>query len=175
LQSMHDEAARLTAILNGLDELTRAESSALNLRYEQIDLKSFLAAIIGRFERMFSDKNAEILLDCPDKLLLKADPDRLSQIVINLVTNALKAIDIGGRVSINAFTREHGVCLEVTDNGCGIDPQEIPYIFERFHKGRGDGLGLGLAIVKELVAAHNARIAVRSSAGGGTTFSIDFP
>jgi len=175
LQSMHDEAARLTAILNGLDELTRAESSTLNLRYEQIGLKSFLSAITGRFERMFSDKNAVILLDCPDNLLLKADPDRLSQIVINLITNALKAIDIGGRVSINAFTRERGVCLEVADNGCGIGAQEIPYIFERFHKGRGDGLGLGLAIVKELVAAHNAKIAVRSSAGGGTTFSIDFP
>jgi len=175
LQSMHDEAARLTAILNGLDELTRAESSALNLRYEEISLKAFLSAISGRFERMFSDKNAVILLDCPDNLLLKADPDRLSQIVINLVNNALKAIDIGGRVSISAFNREQGVRLEVADNGCGIDPQELPYIFERFHKGHGDGLGLGLAIVKELVAAHNARIAVRSSAEGGTTFSIDFP
>lgn len=175
LQSMHDEAARLTAILNGLDELTRAESSALNLRYEQIDLKAFLSAITGRFERMFSDRNAVILLDCPDDLLLKADPDRLSQIVINLVTNALKAIDIGGRVSISAFRRERSVCLEVADNGCGIDPQELPHIFERFHKGRGDGLGLGLAIVKELVAAHNARITVRSSTEGGTVFSLDFP
>ncbi|MDU0459348.1 MAG: ATP-binding protein [Geobacteraceae bacterium] len=175
LQSMHDEAARLTAILNGLDELTRAESSALNLRYEQIDLKAFLSAITGRFERMFSDRNAVILLDCPDDLLLKADPDRLSQIVINLVTNALKAIDIGGRVSISAFRQERSVCLEVADNGCGIDPQELPHIFERFHKGRGDGLGLGLAIVKELVAAHNARITVRSSTDDGTVFSLDFP
>lgn len=175
LQSMHDEAARLTAILNGLDELTRAESSALNLNYEQISLKAFLSAITGRFERMFSDKNAVILLDCPDDLQLKADPDRLSQIVINLVTNALKAVDIGGRVSICAFRRERGVCLEVTDNGCGIDPQELPHIFERFHKGRGDGLGLGLAIVKELVAAHNARITVRSSTDDGTVFSLDFP
>lgn len=175
LQSMHDEAARLTSILNGLDELTRAESSALNLRYEQLELKPFLATITGRFEKMFVEKHAVILLDCPDELTLHADPDRLSQIIINLLANALKAIERGGRVSISAFLQEPGVCLSVSDNGCGIEQQEIPHIFERFYKGSGGGLGLGLAIVKELVAAHGGTIAVRSGNRAGTTFSLNFP
>lgn len=175
LQSMHDEAARLTAILNGLDELTRAESSVMNLRCEQIRLKQFLSAITGRFERMFAEKNAIMLLDCPDNLTLQADPDRLSQIVINLITNAFKAIGIGGQVLIRTFLKEGDIQLEFSDNGCGIDPEDIPHILERFFKGPGDGLGLGLAIVKELVAAHGGTISVQSKSGNGTTFFLSFP
>lgn len=175
LQSMHDEALRLTAILNGLDEVTRAESSVLNLHCEEISLKPFLLAITGRFERIFTEKDARIRLECPDDLTLYADPDRLSQIVINLVSNALKAIAHGGQVTISAFRRESGICLELADNGCGIEPQEIPHIFERFYRRGGDGLGLGLAIVKELLTAHGASIAVQSRIGAGTTFSLAFP
>lgn len=175
LQSMHDEASRLTMILNGLDELTRAESSLLTLRREQIDLKPFLEAITGRFERIFSEKNAVILLDCPGNLTLSGDPDRLSQIIINLITNAQKAVGTGGRVSLIALKAENGICLEVADNGTGIAEEDIPHIFERFYKGAGGGLGLGLAIVKELVAAHGGSIEVRSSAGKGAKFIVTFP
>lgn len=175
LRSMHDEALRLTAILNGLDELTRAESSVLNLRCEEISLKPFLLAITGRFERMFCEKDALIQLECPDDLTLYADPDRLSQIVINLISNALKAITTGGQVTISAGRQETGICLEVADNGCGIEAQEIPHIFERFYKGSGNGLGLGLAIVKELLAAHGGTVAVRSSTKAGTAFTLFFP
>lgn len=175
LQSMHDEATRLTSILNGLDDLTRAESSMLDLRQEQIELKTFLEAITTRFERIFSEKRAVILLDCPEHLMLSADPDRFSQIMINLISNALKAIAIGGRVSIIALRGENVVRLEVADNGRGIASEEIPHIFERFYKSTGDGLGLGLAIVKELVAAHGGTIEVRSAIGMGARFIVDFP
>jgi two-component system sensor histidine kinase BaeS len=175
LQSMHDEATRLTSILNGLDELTRAESSVLNLRREQIELKAFLSAIVGRFERLFSEKHAVILLDCPDNLTLSSDPDRLSQIIINLVTNAIKAIVIGGRVSIIATREKDIVRIEVADNGGGISEEDIPHLFERFYKGAGDGLGLGLAIVKELTAAHGGSVKVKSIINKGATFSLNFP
>jgi two-component system sensor histidine kinase BaeS len=175
LQSMHDEATRLTSILNGLDELTRAESSVLNLRREQVELRPFLSAITGRFERLFSEKHAVILLDCPDNLTLSADPDRLSQIIINLITNALKAIEVGGRVSIIATREKNIVRLEVADNGKGISEKDIPHVFERFYKGAGDGLGLGLSIVKELVAAHGGSVEIRSSIKEGARFCISFP
>jgi len=175
LQSMHDEASRLTTILNGLDDLTRAESSVLSLERESFALQPFLSAIAGRFERLFAEKNAVLLLECPDELMLRADPDRVSQIVINLLSNALKAIDAGGRVTIVASGEEHTVCLEITDNGTGIAEEDCDHIFERFFKGAGNGLGLGLAIVKELVAAHGAEIAVKSRPGEGTSFRIVFP
>lgn len=175
LRSMHDEAARLTSILNGLDDLTRAESSVLSLQKETFALTSFLSAICGRFERLFAEKNSVLLLDCPDDLLLCADPDRVSQIVINLLTNALKAIGTDGRVTIVASRQEHAVCLEISDNGAGIAEEDSAHVFERFFKGTGGGLGLGLAIVKELVAAHGGEIAVRSRPGEGTSFQIVFP
>jgi len=175
LQSMHDEAARLTSILNGLDDLTRAEAGALCLQRESFALQPFLSAIAGRFERLFAEKNAVLLLDCPADLALFADPDRVSQIVINLVTNALRAISAGGRVTIAAIRQEDTVCLEVTDNGTGIAEEDVPHIFERFYKGAAGGLGLGLAIVKELVAAHGAGITVASRPGEGSVFSITFP
>lgn len=174
LQSMHDEAARLTSILNGLDELTRAESSLLNLQREKIALKPFLSAITGRFERLFAEKNAVLLLDCPDNLQIDVDPDRVSQIVINLVSNALKAIAVGGRVTVVGTDRSDSVCLDVSDNGAGIAAEDIPHVFERFYRGKGDGLGLGLAIVKELVGAHGGAVAVRSAPGEGAVFTITF-
>ena len=175
LQSMHDEAARLTTILNGLDELTRAESSVLGLQRETVALKPFLSAIAGRFERLFGEKQAVLLLDCPADLMLCADPDRVSQIVINLLTNALKAISNGGRVSMVASRQAHAVCLEIIDNGTGIAEEDRAHVFERFFTGAGGGLGLGLAIVKELVAAHGGEVSVKSRPGEGTSFRIAFP
>jgi two-component system sensor histidine kinase BaeS len=176
LQSMHDEAARLATILNGLDDLTRAESSALSLQRETVALKPFLSAIGDRFERLFAEKNAVLLIDCPDSLMLRADSDRLSQILINLLSNALRAVDSGGRVSMVAYRGEAGdVCVTVADNGTGIAEEDIGHIFERFFKGTGGGLGLGLAIVRELVAAHGGTVSVTSRPGVGTSFLVRLP
>jgi len=175
LQSMHDEATRITAILNGLDDLTRAESSALCLQRETFALKPFLAAICGRFERLFAEKNADLVLECPDSLELWADPDRVSQIVINMLTNALRAINNEGQVTIAASAKGSWISLEIADNGTGIAEEEVAYIFERFFKGVSGGLGLGLAIVKELVASHGGTVTVRSGPGEGTSFVILLP
>jgi len=175
LQSMHDEAARLTSILNAVDDLTRAETAVLNLRYEVINLKSHLVAIVGRFERLFQEKNAILLLDCADDLKVQADPDRLSQILINLISNAHKAIPIGGRTTVVAALIDKMVCITVSDNGVGISETELPHIFERFYKGKDGGLGIGLAIVRELVNAHGGTVDVHSSVGEGTKFKILLP
>jgi len=175
LQSLHDEARRLTAILDGVDELSLAEAGSLNLHKETFILKPYLAAIVGRFERIFADKNAVLQLECPDDLQVNADPDRLSQIIINLVGNSLKAVASGGRVALVVFSDNSRVCLQVTDNGCGIPEVDLPHVFERFYKGKNGGLGLGLAIVQELVTAHGGTLSVRSSVGSGTSFSVIIP
>jgi two-component system sensor histidine kinase BaeS len=175
LQSLHDEARRLTAILDGVDELSRAEAGSLNLNRENFDLKPYLSGITNRFERFFADKRAVLLLDCPENIRIYADPDRLSQIIINLISNSLKAIDSGGRVALIAAVENEGVILEITDNGCGIPDEDLPHVFERFYKGKNNGLGLGLAIVQELVTAHGGTVSARSSAGSGTTFQVLLP
>lgn len=175
LQSLHDEARRLTAILDGVDELSRAEAGVLDLHKETFELKQYLATIVARFERLFADKHAVLLLDCPDNLRINADPDRLSQILINLISNSIKAVASGGRVTIVACSDGDRVCLEIRDNGYGIPEDDLPHIFERFYKGKNGGLGLGLAIVQELVAAHGGTVSVRSTAGSGTSFCMKLP
>ena len=175
LQSLHDEARRLTAIMDGVDELSRAEASTLSLQRETFALKPYLSIIAGRFERVFADKHALLQLECPDTLRINADPDRLSQILINLITNSLKAIAAGGRVTIAASSSNGGICLEITDDGCGIPEEDIPHVFERFYKGKNGGLGLGLSIVQELVTAHGGTVSLRSSRDSGTSFSVMMP
>jgi len=175
LQSLHDEARRLTVILDGVDELSLAEAGALNLRKEAFILKPYLAAIAGRFERTFADKNVVLQLECPDDLQVNADPDRLSQIIINLVSNSLKAVASGGWVSLVASCENNRVCLQITDNGYGIPAEDLPHVFERFYKGKNGGLGLGLAIVQELVMAHGGTLSVRSSVDTGTSISVIIP
>lgn len=175
LHSLHDEARRLTAILDGVDELSRAEASILTLNKETFELKPYLSSITGRFERICAEKNAVLLLDCPDTLRITADPDRLSQILINLISNSIKAVTSGGRVVISAASDTDRVCLEIHDNGCGITEEDLPHVFERFYTGKNGGLGIGLAIVQELTAAHGGTVAVRSSADSGTSFRVLLP
>lgn len=175
LQSLHDEARRLTAILDGVDELARAEASTLNLQKETFALKPYLTSIISRFDRLSAEQHAVLLLDCPDHLRIHADPDRLSQVIINLIGNSIRAVAPGGRIAIIAAADGDQVSLEISDNGCGIPDGELPHVFERFYKGKNGGLGLGLAIVQELVAAHGGTVAVRSTVGSGTTFRVLLP
>lgn len=174
LQSLHEEARRLTAILDGVDELSRAEAGALNLKKESFPLRPYLSQIAGRFERVFADRQAALMLECHEQLRIDADPDRLSQIIINLIGNSIKAVASGGRVSIIAAREGDRVCIEINDDGSGISEEDLPHIFERFYKGRNGGLGLGLAIVHELVTAHGGTVSAASSTAG-TSFRVVLP
>jgi len=175
LQSLYSEIGRLRSILEGIEELSQAEASSLTLNKQIFELRPFLNNIVERFSRIFQDKGVAIQLQCDDRLRVCADPDKLSQIVINLVSNSLKATDKGGSVCIDATANESEVIIEVIDNGCGITQKDLPFIFERFYKASEGGLGLGLAIVKELVEAHAGKIEVRSEYGKGTTFTLSLP
>ena len=175
LQSLHQEASRLTAILDGVDELSRAEASFLNLQRQTVRLDLLLEGIATRFGRLAEEKQARIIVACPEGLTAWADPDRLSQIVINLLTNALKAIPTQGRVQLQATAAGNDTIIEVTDTGHGIPAELLPHIFERFYKGKQGGLGLGLAIVRELVTAHEGIISVNSKPDQGTTVTIRLP
>lgn len=175
LQSLHQETGRLTAILDGVDELSRAESSFLNLQREEVQLKLLCEGIATRFGRLAENKQARIVVACPDGLTVWADPDRLSQILINLLTNAIKALPDQGWVELRATETEQMTIIELSDTGHGIPPELLPHIFERFYKGTQGGLGLGLAIVRELVAAHNGTIEVASELQRGTTFTLRLP
>ncbi len=175
LQSLYEDTGRLKSILEGIEELSQAQASALSLRKQQIELKPFLESILDRFNKLFFDKGISAELRCGEKLMIYADPDRLSQIVINLLSNALKATEPGGKVWISAGVKDSYAFVEVGDTGCGIKEEDMPFIFERFYRTSGAGLGLGLAIVKELVDAHEGRIEVKSEYGKGAVFTVYIP
>jgi two-component system sensor histidine kinase BaeS len=193
IRSLHAEIGRFRTIIEGLEELSRAEASVLSLEKQEIGLRQFLRNIVERYGTLFQEKGVRLELECDEGTTVHADPDRLSQIVINLLSNALKFTPEGGDVRVGVRTLqgleekeaenrtsgfEQGgdfVEISVSDTGAGIKKEDISFIFERFYKtGRG-GLGLGLAIAKELVLAHGGAITVRSEYGRGATFTVKLP
>ncbi len=115
--------------------MNRAEASTLSLRRQQVPLKPFLAHIVDRFAGPFAEKGVALELAVDGDPAVYADPERLSQIVLNLLDNALKATGEGGRVRVSAVSVAQGVEIIVADNGKGISEADLPFVFERFYRG----------------------------------------
>jgi two-component system, OmpR family, sensor histidine kinase BaeS len=175
LQSLYDEIGRLKTILDGIEDLSHAEASRMVVRKIHIELQYFLKNIIERFGKTFAEKGVLLELVCSPGLSLEADPDKLSQIIINLLTNALKATEQGGKVWIRVVQERDEIIIEVGDTGSGVDDADLPFIFERFYRASEGGLGIGLTIVKELVEAQGGEISVQSAPGRGSVFTLVMP
>ncbi len=175
LRSLYEEVGRIEGIFEGLEELSRAQAGALFLRRRGVPLKPLLEGIGKTFERPFLDKGVSLDLQCSETLKIEADPDRLGQIIVNLLSNALKATDRDGIVRMIGSRQGEGTCVQVADTGRGIRQDDLPHIFERFYCSSEGGLGIGLAIVRELVDAHNGTIKVSSEYGKGTVFTVCIP
>jgi two-component system, OmpR family, sensor histidine kinase BaeS len=171
LLSLQEETARFRKIIEGMEELSRAEASALELKKSTFSLTPFLQNIKERYENLFKEKGVSLGLRTAGEPTLYGDPDRISQIVINLLINALNATEKGGKVLIRA----EDSMIEIDDTGSGIRKEDVPFIFERFYKSEQGGLGLGLAIAKELAEAHGGSISVRSEPGKGSAFTLRVP
>jgi two-component system sensor histidine kinase BaeS len=175
LRSLYAETGRLASILGGIEELSQAEASGLSIRKHPLEAAPFLKNIIERFRKPYADKGVSLELRSEEGLSVLADPDKLSQIVINLLSNALKAVNKGGAVHVKAFRADSGAAIEVADTGHGIRQEDLPFVFERFYRGEKGGLGIGLTIVKELVEAHGGKVEARSRYGKGSTFTVYLP
>jgi two-component system sensor histidine kinase BaeS len=175
LQSLHDESGRLTNLVEGIEELNRSEASAFSLNLQPLRLGPFLENIVDRFKPSFLEKGVTLGLSCAGDLQLLADPERMSQVIVNLLSNALRATEKGGRVSIDVAPLAGELKIVIEDSGSGIGQEDLPLIFERFYHGPGGGMGIGLTIVKELVKAQGGRIEVKSALGQGSSFSLFFP
>jgi two-component system sensor histidine kinase BaeS len=175
LKSLYSEIGRLKTILNGIEDLSQAEASSLMIRKIDLQLQPFLKNITERLRKTFMDKGVSLELFCDDELAVSADPDKLSQIIINLLSNALKATEKNGRVWVRAMSSGDKVSIEVGDTGCGIRESDLPFVFERFYRASEGGLGIGLTIVRELVEAHGGKITVQSSFGNGSVFTLIVP
>ena len=176
-----NQADRLTALVQQLLEQARAESGQLKLALREIDLEEVAHPIVASFEPQAAYKGVALELLTLRPVQVEADPDRLSQVFVNLIDNALRHTPQNGRVKIELDARDSDAVIRVRDNGEGIPYRDVPHIFERFYvvdrsrRRESGGAGLGLAIVKGIVDAHGGAISAESTLGRGTTFTIRLP
>lgn len=182
VEIMKCESDHLGALIDDLLDLSRIESGKFRMRREHLLLQELIPEIIARMAPRAAQKEIQLTVDAaPDLPYVEGDSARLTQVLVNLVDNAIKYTPAGGRVAVSAVPEQRGVCLKVSDTGVGIPPADQARIFERFYrvdKARArasGGTGLGLSIVKHIVEAHGGTIAVQSEVGRGTTFTVRLP
>jgi len=177
LNSMREEVLRLNKLVDELGTLSRFESESLRLNTESFDLRELCQQTIQNFESIARQKG--VSLTCAgSQAFVEADRDKIGQVLINLMHNALKFTPAGGTVSITTTTEHDRAVLTVRDTGCGIAPEHLPFIFERFYRAdpsrarETGGSGIGLAIALAIAKAHNGDIRVSSTVGEGSEFVL---
>ncbi len=180
LKSCHEEIIRINKMVGDLGRLAKYESESLVLNKETFDISELIQHIIYNFQSEFKNKEIEISFQ-GEKEEVFADKNKISQVVINLVSNALKYTPNGGIVNVRVKGAEDITEICVKDNGLGIPEEDLPFIFERFYRADKSrnrltgGSGIGLTIVKAIIDAHKGRIEVQSKVNEGTEFIISLP
>ncbi len=183
LKMMREDAGRLGRLIDELLELSKIESNQVNLSMESLSIEEEVNKALAVFEKPLSEKkiNLEHRISKPGLPLVLADRDRLRQILLNLLDNAIKFNREGGRIILKADLAGEHMKISIEDTGIGIPESSIPRVFERFYrvdKARSKemgGTGLGLSIVKHLVELHGGRVHCESQTGKGSTFSFTLP
>jgi two-component system phosphate regulon sensor histidine kinase PhoR len=180
LPRIKSEVDRMVQLVEDLLELARAESGRLRLRRENVDLASVGNNIVKTFEPRAQQLGVRLRFE-GESARIDGDPDRLAQVFVNLIENALRHTPAGGAVEVSIAPRDGAATLVVRDTGVGIPYNDLPHIFERFYvvdrsrAREAAGTGLGLSIVKQIVEAHGGTIVAESEFGLGATFTSVFP
>jgi PAS domain S-box-containing protein len=176
------EVGRLNRLVNDLLDLSRIESGAEKLDLEEVDLSEIIRGTVEGLESQIQERGISVETELPTDLpRVQADPDRVYQVLVNLVSNALRFNRPEGRIKIAAGRVDGFVRVAVSDTGSGIAADQIPQIWERFHRAEASrdrqagGTGLGLAIVRSIVELHGGGVAAESEIGKGSTFSFTLP
>jgi two-component system sensor histidine kinase BaeS len=164
-ESLQEETVRLVRLVEDLLRLSKADAARANLYKRGIPLANWIMQVLDSFKPQFQAQNIVLEIDLPDRSVgVQADPDKLLQVVNNLLQNALQYTPPGGRVKISSARFPGEVKVIFANTGGEIEANDLPYIFERFYRGEKSrsrehgGAGIGLAIVKELIEAHNGRV-----------------
>jgi len=179
LSRIEVEVDRMTQLVAELTELSRIETGKAELELEPIDINNLVEEAVAQLKPQAERQNLTIETSLRSIPAVPVDKERLRQVMVNLVHNAIKFNRPGGSIKITTKSSENTVNVEVSDTGTGIAKGDLPHIFERFYKAdrsrAGQGSGIGLAIAKHVVESHGGKINVRSEEGKGTTFTINLP
>jgi signal transduction histidine kinase len=178
LASLSEEVHRLGRLVQDLETLAAAEVAGLKLVKSPIDLASVGAATVDLLRPAFESAEVELIVRL-HPAVIDGDATRIGQVMINLLSNALKFSPARGRVTLSVEASDGLARLEVADEGPGVSKEEIPHLFERFWRGnagrRASGSGIGLSVVSGLVNAHGGRVEVSSQPGHGARFTVLIP
>ena len=182
LKVIHQESLRLGRLVNELLDLARLESGRVSWDLNPIDVPELFAGVLLKLKPQLEEKNLSVEQEIPSGLpLLPGNEERIEQVVINLVQNAIRFSPSGGVIKLRASFSEREATISVSDQGPGIPEEDLPHIWERFYrveKSRSralGGTGLGLAIVRQIVELHGGKVSVDSREGAGSTFSFTLP
>jgi signal transduction histidine kinase len=179
IHSCYEEIERLAKMVAELEDLTHMESPAFQLKRADLSLDAIIRQGVDLVSAAYLEKKVELAFDCSSTIRVFADRNRMIQILVNLLSNALKFTPEDGKVRIEALEERQSVRIAIRDTGSGIAREDLPYIFERFYRGdksrnrRTGGSGLGLTIVKKLVIAHGGHVWAES--GQGAAIYIRLP
>jgi two-component system phosphate regulon sensor histidine kinase PhoR len=174
------EADRLAQMVNELGELSRIESGQVPLVKTSVSIIDVVHQVVERLHLQAERAGLSIVVSAGNDLpRVMADADRIGQVLVNIVHNAIKFTPAGGRITISARAEGGNMLVSVADTGIGIDSDDLPRVFERFYKAdksrSGGGTGLGLAIAKHILQLHGGEIRAESQPGKGSTFTFSLP
>jgi len=181
LESIHEEIMRLGRLVNDLGQLAQAESGKLGLNKRRLDLSGLTKKVAAGLKPMFDAGGVALDVTTNGKIVGEYDEDKIRQVLVNLLANAIQFTPAGGSVAVKVETGDGDALISVSDTGVGIDAGSLPYIFERFYRvdvsrnRATGGSGIGLTIAKKLVELHEGTIGVLSGVGAGSTFTVRLP
>jgi signal transduction histidine kinase len=182
LDGVGEELGRLERLIGTLQGLQKRALRPIQLNRSEVSLERVIRASAANFEPIASRLGIGLTVEVPHALPeIRADEDRVIQVLTNLLDNAFKFTPRGGRVTLQASEDDQNVWVSVADTGVGIALEELPHVFQQFYRGDESrppekrGMGLGLAICREIVVAQGGRIQVESQRGRGTRFTFSIP
>ncbi len=174
-----EEADQLLTMLNTLMDISEAETGALKLKLEAMNIARLMEGAVNLYQEVAEEKGVTVSIIAPKELWLTADRNRMRQVLANLLDNAIKYTPSGGRIELSAHQQQDTVVLQVKDTGIGLTPDELPKVWDRLYRGEASrserGLGLGLSLVKAVVHAHRGHVEVSSAPGVGSVFTLVLP
>lgn len=179
MEAIESEIERMSRMVNDLLLLAKADSGGLKLELQVIDLDTVISEVYREGRVLVKDQAITLTIGDFEPVRISGDSDRLKQLFLNLVSNAIKFTSPGGTITIDLRRTPTHAVVEVTDTGIGIADENLKHIFDRFYQAepsrKGEGAGLGLSIAKWIAEAHHGAISVTSELGSGTTFTVQIP